>query len=252
MTAKVIEDVDAYIIGIVEAEDRPSLVRFNTDMLDKQYAHVMLIDGNDLRGIDVGLMTKDNFEIESICSNVDTVDSVGTIFSRDCPQYQVKTPNGAIIHILVNRFKSQSGGGGDKRQRQSAQVREIVKNLVSEGKHVVVLGDLNEGPATERAHATNLANLFNNGSPLVDCYQQLNFDQGGRPGTYDSCGLRNRLDYLLIFQSLVPHFDSGGIHREGLWGKRITRPTNWTTHPEMTKSEEQASDHAAVRIKLNI
>lgn len=33
MTARVIQDVGADIIGIVEAEDRPSLVRFNKDLL---------------------------------------------------------------------------------------------------------------------------------------------------------------------------------------------------------------------------
>ena len=64
MTAKVIQDVGANIIGIVEAEDRPSLVRFNEEMLVGLYSHVMLIDGNDQRGIDVGIMTRNNFEIE--------------------------------------------------------------------------------------------------------------------------------------------------------------------------------------------
>ncbi len=56
-TAQVIQDVDADIIGVVQAEDRPSLVRFNKEMLDDHYRHNMLIDGNDERGIDVGLMT---------------------------------------------------------------------------------------------------------------------------------------------------------------------------------------------------
>ena len=42
-------------------------------------------------------------------------------------------------------FKSQSGGGGPKRKRRAAEVRQIVNRLVGEGKHVIVLGDLNEG-----------------------------------------------------------------------------------------------------------
>ena len=59
--------------------------------------------------------------------------------------------------MLVNHFKSQSGGGGEKRKRQAKKVREIVNGLVQQGKHVVVLGDLNEGPPTGGSQALNLA-----------------------------------------------------------------------------------------------
>jgi endonuclease/exonuclease/phosphatase family metal-dependent hydrolase len=252
MTARVIKDIDADIIGIVEAEDRPSLVRFNDEMLGGRYSHVMLIDGNDQRGIDVGIMTRDNFEIESIRSNVDTVDAIGTVFSRDCPQYKVRMPNGTAVHVLVNHFKSQSGGGGSKRKRQAIKVRSIVDSLVSQGQHVIVLGDFNEGPATVGSQATNLASLFNNNSSLLDCYSLPNFQVGNRPGTFDSCGIRNRFDYILISQSLLPSFVGGGVFRNGLWGTRTSRPTNWVTYPDMTQSSEQASDHAAVFVDLNI
>lgn len=252
MTARVIQDVGADVIGIVEAEDRPSLARFNTELLGGLYRHVMLVDGNDERGIDVGILTGNNFEIESIRSNVDTEDANGTVFSRDCPQYEVLTPSGAVVHVLVNHFKSQSGGGGSKRKRQAAEVRRIVDRLVAQGQHVVVLGDLNEGPATAGSQAPNLSDLFINSSPLVDCYAQPTFQVGNRPGTFDSCGLRNRFDYILISQSLLPNFTGGGVFRDGLWGSRVTRPTAWTTYPEMTNSSEGASDHAAVFVDLNI
>jgi endonuclease/exonuclease/phosphatase family metal-dependent hydrolase len=252
MTARVIQDVGADIIGIVESEDRPSLVRFNKDLLGGLYQHVMLVDGNDARGIDVGILTCNNFEIESIRSNVDTEDATGIVFSRDCPQYTLRTPNGTVVHVLVNHFKSQSGGGGVKRQRQAAEVRRIVDGLVAQGQHVVVLGDLNEGPAGAGSQAVNLAALFENNSPLVDCYSLPAFQVGNRPGTFDSCGWRNRFDYILISQSLQPNFTGGGVFREGLWGSRVTRPTKWSTYAEMTESSEQASDHALVYIDLNI
>jgi endonuclease/exonuclease/phosphatase family metal-dependent hydrolase len=252
MTARVIRDVNADIIGIIEAEDRPALVRMNAERLAGQYGHVMLIDGNDRRGIDVGIMTRAGFPIESIRSNVDTADVAGIVFSRDCPQYEVRTPGGMVVHVLVNHFKSQSGGGGAKRQRQAAAVRSIVDGLVDRGLHVIVLGDLNEGPAAAGSPAANLADLYAGNSPLVECYAISGFDPGNRPGTYDSCGLRNRLDYIFISQSLLPHFAGGGVFRNGLWGTRTTRPTAWSTYPEMNGSSEQASDHAAVYVDLAI
>lgn len=252
MTAQVIKDVGADIIGIVEAEDRPSLVRFNEDILGAFYSHVMLVDGNDQRGIDVGIMTGNSFKIESIRSNVDTVDETGVVFSRDCPQYEVHTPGGSVVHVLVNHFKSQSGGGGPKRKRQATEVRRIVDGLVAQGQHVVVLGDFNEGPVAEDSPADNLKSLFESNGPLIDCYTLQGFQVGNRPGTFDSCGLRDRLDYILISQSLVTKFTGGGVCRKGLWGTRKTRPTKWATYSDMKKSSEQASDHAVVYIDLNI
>ena len=252
MTAKVIADVQPNILAIVEAEDRPSLVRFNHELLSDQFEHVMLLDGNDTRGIDVGLMTTTNFPIGPIRSNVDATDNTGIIFSRDCPEYQVTTPNGNQVYVLVNHLKSQSGGGGQKRQRQADEIRRIVDRHVSQGHHVVVLGDLNEGPPNTNSTVQNFNSLYANNSPLIDVYSLPIFNQGGRPGTFDSCGIRNRLDYIFISQSLSNLVTGGTIFRQGLWGSRKSRPTNWATYPEMQRSEDQASDHALVYIDLNL
>lgn len=252
MTAKVIQEVNADIIGIIEAEDRPSLVRFNKEFLNGMYEHIMLVDGNDERGIDVGIMTKPGFEIKSIRSNVDTTDATGIIFSRDCPQYEIRRSDGTVLHVLVNHFKSQSGGGDAKRLRQAAEVRRIVDSLVGQGHHVIVLGDFNEGPTTVDKHASSLGVLYSNNSPLVDCYSRPEFDAGNRPGTFDACGIRNRLDYIFISHSLIASFRKGEIFRKGLWGSRKTQPDDWDTYHDITNSSKQASDHAAVYIELDI
>jgi len=55
MTARVIQEIGADILGLVEVEDRPALLRFNRDLLGGLYRHVMLVDGNDDRGIDVAI-----------------------------------------------------------------------------------------------------------------------------------------------------------------------------------------------------
>jgi endonuclease/exonuclease/phosphatase family metal-dependent hydrolase len=212
----------------------------------------MLVDGNDERGIDVGIMTKAGFPIGTIRSHVDADDGEGIVFSRDCPEYQVRTPGGADVLVLVNHFKSQSGGGGDRRLRQAREVRRIADSRIAAGEHVVVLGDLNEGPATAGSQAANLSPLFDADSPLVDSYALEGFDLGPRPGTFDSCGLRNRLDYILISRSLLDAFTGGAIFRKGLWGTRKTRPTAWATYPDIKNGDQQASDHAAVYIDLDL
>ncbi len=252
MTARVIADVDADILAIVEAEDRPSLIRLNEELLGGRYRHLMLVDGNDERGIDVGIMTKPGFPIRSIRSNVDAEDAQGIIFSRDCCEYEVGTPSGAVLKVLVNHFKSQSGGGGTKRRRQADRVRRIVGGLVDDGDRVVVLGDLNEGQPALDEPPPNLARLFDTNGPLVSCYDLAGFDVGDRPGTFAPCGLDDRLDYILLTTALQPAFRGGVVFRRGVWGHRKTRPTAWETYPEMTESVHQASDHAAIVIQLHL
>lgn len=249
-TARVITDIDADVLALVEVEDRPSLVRLNNELLGGRYEHVMLVDGNDDRGIDVGIMTKKGFDIRTIRSNVDVKDGTEPVFSRDCPQYEIRTPSGTTLHVLVNHFKSQSGGGGTKRRRQAREVRRIADELVAARKNVIVLGDLNEGQPTLTKPAPNLKDLFD--GPLLSCYDLTGFDTGKRPGTFDSCGIRNRLDYVLVSKSLQRRFRSGHVFRHGLWGTRTTRPTDWYTYPEMTGHDQQASDHAAVVVELDL
>ena len=252
MTARVIADVDADVIAVIEAEDRPALLRFDHELLDDLYRHVMLVDGNDERGIDVGLMTKPGFPIGPIRSHVDFTDDIGVVFSRDCAHYAVGLPTGGTVHVLANHFKSQSGGGGAKRLRQATAVRAFVDDLVAAGEHVVVLGDLNEGSPTEDEAPTNLAPLFAPSGPVVSCFDLAGFDVGSRPGTFDSCGIRNRLDYILLSHSVVPAFTGGEVFRMGLWGSRKSRPTNWETYDDMTANTHQASDHAALVVNLDL
>jgi len=164
----------------------------------------------------------------------------------------VRTPSGLLVHVLIHHFKSQSGGGDEKRRRQAVEVRRIVDDLVSQGQHVIVLGDLNEGPAVSDVPAPNLVPLYDNNSSLVDCFTQPAFQVGNRVGTFDSCGIRNRFDYIFFSQSHAPHFQGGAVFRKGLWGSRVTRPTAWETYPEITRSSQQASDHALLYIDLDI
>jgi hypothetical protein len=92
------------------------VLRFNRELVGL-YRHVMLVDGNDDRGINVGIMTTTGYDIQNIRSHVDDEDGDGEVFSRDCADYQIKIPGATNLHVLVNHFKSQSGGGGDKRKR---------------------------------------------------------------------------------------------------------------------------------------
>ena len=258
MTAQVILDVNADIQGVVEVEDRPSLSRFNQDLLGGHFAHVMLIDGNDSRGIDVGIMTKKDIEIVSMHSNVDIADSGAAgerLFSRDCAEYLCRLPSNKTVRVLLNHFKSQSGGGGEKRARQAQGVRDIVDALVASGeKNLIVMGDLNEGPDGQGNPSKRFAPLYAPSSPLVDVFSLPAFDPGPKPGTFQSCSTTNRIDYIFVSHNLAPKLMGGGIERHGLWGTPSNKnpPQAWEIYPVITSSGQAASDHAAVFVDIDI
>jgi hypothetical protein len=113
-TARVIREVGADIVGVVEAEDRITLQRFSQTPLmsgnKPLYPHVMVIDGNDSRGIDVGVLSNDRYPIRSIRSHVDEGPIRKRLFSRDCAEYWFTFPDdtGLAGQTLVVLVKSMS------------------------------------------------------------------------------------------------------------------------------------------------
>lgn len=64
-TARVLGAIAADVQAVIEAEDRTTLKLFNQQLLPEvgaqPFQHVMVVDGNDDRGIDVGLLTRQQF-----------------------------------------------------------------------------------------------------------------------------------------------------------------------------------------------
>jgi hypothetical protein len=129
-TARIMGLLQADVLCVVEAEDRTGLKRFSEDVLPRvgvtPFDHIMLIDGNDDRGIDVGIMSRGDYQIFNMRSNVDAVDAEGTIFSRDCAEYEVYTPQGNTVLVLVNHFKSK--GYGKTADSDAKRLRQAQRN----------------------------------------------------------------------------------------------------------------------------
>jgi endonuclease/exonuclease/phosphatase family metal-dependent hydrolase len=250
MTAKVIETLGADVIALVEAENRPSLVRFQHDVIGSQlYDHIMLIDGNDDRGIDVALMTRAGFDIELIRSHVDDENDGKLIFSRDCAEYHLKTPSNQPLVLLVNHFKSKGFGSqadsNRKRKLQAQRVKTIYEELRQDGAdNVAIVGDFNDTPDSDP-----LSPLMQ-GTDLKDISTHPNFDNGGRPGTFRNGTASNKIDYILLSPALFAKATRGQIFRMGVWGG--TNGTLFLHFPEITKSVEAASDHAAIIAEINL
>lgn len=254
ITARVMHDLHADVLAVVEAESRPALAAFNADIVGSlsadTFAHVMLIDGNDSRGIDVGLMTSAQFPIGNMRSHVDDRSDGGTlVFSRDCPEFDVHIPSGKRITVLVNHLKSKGFGrqrdNDARRLLQARQVKAIYERLRGAGgEHVAVVGDFNDTPGSAA-----LEPLLRQ-TDLKDAFAHPAFDDGGFPGTFGSCSAANKIDYLLLSPALHAAVTAGGVFRKGLWPG--VRPRKWEAYEELKKPQNAGSDHAAVWVDLDV
>lgn len=253
-TARVMIDIEADVLGVVEAESRPVLAAFNTEILPaldgEAFRHVMVIDGNDERGIDVGLMSRSGYPIGTMRSHVDDrLPNDQPVFSRDCPEFEVTTPNGSRLVVMVNHLKSKGYGGttasNDRRKAQAGRIAEIYEGLIAVGvEYIAAIGDLNDTPDSDP-----LKPLIE-GTALKDVFEHPAFDDGGYPGTYGLCNAANKIDYMLLSPKLFERVQAGGVFRRGMWPG--ARPKRWEVYAELTRKEDAGSDHAALWVDLDI
>jgi endonuclease/exonuclease/phosphatase family metal-dependent hydrolase len=246
----VVREVAPHVIAVVEVESRPAVKHFSEVVLPQVQAppfrHAMVIDGNDDRGIDVGIMTRATFDITGIQSHVDDVDATGQIFSRDCAEYAIKTPGGGRLILLVNHFKSKGFGSqadsNKKRERQARRVAQIYDELHAHEQHIAILGDFNDTPGS-----TPLAPLLQ-GTGLQDVFQHPKFTGDGRPGTFKNGAASDKLDYILLSPELQALVTGAGVFRKGVWGG--VHGTLFPHFPTIKEEVNAASDHAAIFVDL--
>ncbi|MGA5561849.1 endonuclease/exonuclease/phosphatase family protein [Streptomyces platensis] len=239
-TARVIAEVNADILLTVEVEDRLTLHRFNKQVLAGQfdaepYPFNMLIDGNDLRGIDVGLFSR--HPITSVRSHIFDTKNSREIFSRDCPEFEIDI-DGEPLWLLGNHFKSKRGGGGaDKRKLQGERVAQLYRAALKRSPRVVVAGDLNDTPGSPPL-------AFLEATSLKDAMTHDSYE--GPPGTHAKCtSLNDKIDYLMFSPQLFAKVDQVEVERRGIF--EFGTPFDSVHGPG-----DQASDHAAVVAELDL
>ena len=239
-TGRVIAEVNADILICVEIENRLTLLRFNDQVLSAEfnceYPHVMLIDGNDQRGIDVGILSR--YPISGMRSHVDDRNPTGErTFSRDCPEYVIELSEGKRIVVIPNHFKSKRGGDSPdvqaRRLAQASTASAIAKNALQMSPYVLLGGDLNDTP-----NSPTLQPLFLDDFQDVQKHPSYPKD---RPGTYDTGTAGNKIDYLIMSDKLRATLQATGIERRGSY-----HPNTWAPFDTVKSKADEASDHHLV------
>lgn len=155
---QIILETDPDFVSVQEVENIDALKRFAKEYLNDQY-EAFLIEGNDVRGIDVGFLVRRGmpYVYEYISHKDFPGDSVGerVLFSRDLPVLLVREatqPNGPpIFGLSSTHFKSKRDREGDPESRtlRGAQVAGAVHILQEywerkyPGLPMALLGDFN-------------------------------------------------------------------------------------------------------------
>jgi endonuclease/exonuclease/phosphatase family metal-dependent hydrolase len=242
-TARVIADVDPDVLLLVEVEDRATLERFYDQMIwpllqakgSSRHQICMLVDGNDPRGIDIGLISR--YPLVGMRSNVHRRTASGSaVFPRDAIEFYVDIGKRYFVAVVGNHFTSQaSDKAGSRRRVQAAEVAAIVNDLRKRTPWIMVAGDLNDHPGSG-----NLDALVQH--PELTEAMALPIYQG-RPGTYKTAGVSQKIDYLFISQRLKSKVKKVDVNRRGYFS------TLWEPYEDIkaAKPEErsklQASDH---------
>jgi len=248
-TARVIAAVNPDILVLIEVESRPALQHFHDRLLSPlttaPYPYNMVIDGNDERGIDVGILSR--YPIRRMCSHIadrPTLNAKTLTFSRDCPEYYVELPSGRELLIMPNHFTSKGSDATGKRRRvQANAVRALYTARKKQFPLTLVAGDLNDNPQTGA-----LDPLLKR-TDLVDV-MRLPAYQGQYPGTYRGATAQEKLDYLLLSPALRRQVQAVDVFRKGYYA-----PEKWESFSNINaknRNRYQASDHHCLWAEIDI
>jgi endonuclease/exonuclease/phosphatase family metal-dependent hydrolase len=257
-TARVLREINADVVCLVEVEDRLVLSRFASQKLTKSggfrpYPFNILIDGNDPRGIDVSLLSR--FPIRQIRSHIDdrsggpTSGGGGRVFSRDCLEVDVELPGGRTLHMLLNHLKSRGYGttaANDARRKLQADTvaKKILPRYDLKKDLVVVCGDFNDTP--DRPPLQTLLQ-----TPNLSDVLSMKFPTQADRWTY-FYKKPAQIDYLLVSDPLKQVWKDAGVERRGIHDlKTVTHGTE-QSFPTVTSPTSSASDHGAVWAEFSI
>jgi endonuclease/exonuclease/phosphatase family metal-dependent hydrolase len=264
------------ILCVQEVESMAALRIFNQMYMKNYYAYTMVIDGNDPRGIDVGVMiTKELADkvtaLRSHCYDAtdatkpvlhgtqkNTFLTKNAVFSRDCLEVEMDL-QGKPITLLVNHLKAQDRSpqsSGPRRLAQAKRVAQIVQQNQSNGRLPIVLGDLNID-IVQKNYDDSLKPLFQNTPNLYDAiaekvtaaqdrwtHFQERKDKKGKP----SGGTVSRLDYILLDEGLKNNVSAVHINRKGL--STACKQYTGARYKGVAGEGTEASDHCPVVVEL--
>lgn len=146
------------VLAVQEVEDIDTLKQFNREQLNGMYPHVVLIEGNDPRLIDVGVMS--TYPLGAVTSWQRAIHPSAPdelVFGRDLLEVEVLNParSTKLLTLYNTHLKSHfvdfredpvagRAAANERRRRQAETLGRIVKQQTRPDSRYVVAGDMND------------------------------------------------------------------------------------------------------------
>ncbi len=176
--AQRIKTMDVDLLAVQEVEDVETLRHFSSEDLGGMYRWSVLIEGNDPRLIDLGLLSR--LPIGAVTSWQHAVhpdQPSEPVFGRDALEVEVLTEarDDVLVRVFNNHLKSHfvphdqdpvtgTEAANATRRRQAETLEDIVASRIGPDGRYVVLGDMNDPPGSEYLRPLTASSR----APLVD------------------------------------------------------------------------------------
>lgn len=148
------------VLAVQEVEDIDTLDLFAREQLEGLYPYRVLVEGNDVRLIDLGLLSR--FPIGAVISwrhRVHSANPGRPVFSRDLLQVEILNParTRTLFTLFNNHLKSHfvppqedpvagAAAANQTRARQAETIARIVRERLRPDSRYVIVGDMNDPP----------------------------------------------------------------------------------------------------------
>ena len=258
LTARAIKAVDADILGVQEVENLDVLKLFNArHMGSKKYRYPYLIDGNDNRFIDVGVLSR--YPVTHLVTHQFRRKGRSEIFARDCLEVHFDI-DGKPFALFVNHFTSMMRGrpqSKPRREGQSAEVLKILRERFGAGfgqANFAVVGDLNDYVERGRARESGIRSLLAS-NQMENVIGRLPADDRWTH-FYNGDKTYHQLDYILLSKALADRNKDRlpVIERRGqpLRVNQKNKPPKVKKFFPGIQGKLKASDHCPVAITIRL
>jgi len=199
------------IIGMAEVENREVLedLVHSPGMIQGHYS-IVHEDSPDERGIDCALLYRgDQFKYKGHEAVPVTDPRDSTAVFRDILHVWGLAPDGKMLHIFVNHWKSRNGGvqqTESKRMISAVRLRREIDQLYANesSPRVIIIGDFNDEPTnrsmTDVLHAADKRKNIGLGDMFNLMYDMNNLSLGG---SYNYRGEWQNYDQIIISYNLL-------------------------------------------------
>ena len=214
--ARSITNSGADVFTLQEVENLQVLQKFVNDYLPGQFQEVILVEGNDRRGIDVAVLSK--FPVTQVVSHKENqfplADNSGqTSFNRDLLRVDLDI-RGTPFTVYTSHYKSKRGGprGDNERIAEAQETRRILAQEMNpyQSHNFVVTGDLNDTPDSKTLRV--LTEPWE-GQPAL--HDSLEDAPAAERKTFPSKKPKEQIDHILFPDHMKDNLISSQVYRDG-------------------------------------